>query len=105
MAETALPLLSAARQLTRATTKPKSEIDDQTAAVNALCKTLNATVTKLFFSLSALQAASSESASTASSSLTNALAANKRDELMGKIIETLANTVEVYNLLLSAHQG
>ena len=64
MADAALPLISAARQnVPRASSSskpPATGIDDQAQAVNAMVKTLNATVTKLFFSLSALQAQSSE---------------------------------------------
>jgi len=70
----------------------KDDTDDHSAAVNSMCKTLNATVTKLLFSYAAIQAEDNPSEGKASIAL--ALAASKREELSSKIIETLTNSVE-----------
>jgi len=93
---TVLPMLSAARLVTRASSAKASRPDavDHSAAIAAMCKTLNATVTKLLFSFTALQTTSECGAESASSSIANALAASKREELQSKIVEALAGTVE-----------
>lgn len=70
---------------------PKEKQDDQTIAVKALVKTLNATVTKLFFSFSALNAASTESST---GSIDLALKAAKREELSAMICDAMTTTVE-----------
>ena len=92
MADVSLPMIGATRAATpssAASAKPAK--DDQTVAVNAMVKTLNATVTKLLFSFSALNAASTESST---GSIELALKAAKREELSAKIVDALTGTVE-----------
>ena len=87
-----LPTLSGARPA--ATGKHNAPADETTTAIKAMCKKLDATVTKLLFSFSALDAEQEAGKSSASASLANALAASKRAELSNAIAETLASSVE-----------
>lgn len=86
-----LPALTTAQSFV-SKTKPKES--DESIAINSLCKTLNATVTKLLHSFSALNSDSLAGKDTASSSIALALAASKRDELSTKIADSLAASVE-----------
>lgn len=101
MTETSLPALTAAsntaaKLLGRSSSKDAKQPreDDQTQAINAMCKTLNATVTKLLYSFAALNSESDAASGSATSTLALALAASKRDELSIKIADALASSVE-----------
>ena len=86
-----LPAISSSAQ-SAISKKPKE--DDNSKAINAMCKTLNATITNLLYSFAALNSESSAGKDGMSSSITAALAASKRDELSNKIAEALAGSVE-----------
>ena len=60
METTVLPALGAARTIAALPKARKEDKDDQTIAINKLCKTLQATVQNLMFSFLALQSASAE---------------------------------------------
>ena len=82
---TLLPALAATKLA-----KPIKEVEsDQSRTVKKLCKTLTNTVQSLLYSFSALQLESAESG--ASATLSMALAASKREELCGNIVDALKN--------------
>ena len=94
MTEGLLPALAAARTLASKTKARREDTDDQSAAINAMCKTLNATVTKLMYSFAALQSDSAMGADEAKTSIGLALAASKREELSAKVVEALSGAAD-----------
>ncbi len=82
-------VLAASRKLRGA--EPK---DEQAVAVKSLCKTLNATVTKLLYAFTALKDADTSGAGPGAKSVSLAIAASKRDELCAQVADALACSVE-----------
>ena len=96
-APSVLPALAVSKAVTafaNAKEKRSKDPNDQSVAINTLCKSYSATLTKLMYSFAALQAESVEGAGSQAASIGQALQTAKREELLSKIIETLAHNVE-----------